>query len=103
MKPASREWNALAGAMLLDLVSVALAHGHDENARMEMSNCMNISEVACPHSSIFNSTETGSPSYFRHPEYSGLMLLHIVLMSIAWIFVLPLGMQSHCFCNLTLY
>jgi hypothetical protein len=95
MKPSSRVWGVLVGAVLLDLASVALAHGHDEDASMEMSSGMNVSEVARPH--IFNSTEMGPPSYFRHPEYSGLMVAHIVLMSIAWIFVLPLGTLSHYF------
>jgi hypothetical protein len=100
MKP-SRAWSAVAGAVLLDLVSVALAHGHDEDASMEMNTCMNLSEVSPPH--IYNSTEMGPPSYFRHSEYSGLILLHIVLMSIAWIFVLPLGTLSHHSCSSTVY
>jgi hypothetical protein len=89
MKPTSRVCSVVAGAVLLDLVSVALAHGHEEDAAMEMSGSMNASKISLPH--IYNSTEMGLPNYFRHTEYSGLMLLHIVLMSIAWVFVLPLG------------
>jgi hypothetical protein len=98
MKSSSRVWSALAGAVLLDLLSVALAHSHDEDASMKMGTGMNLSEVSPLH--IYNSTEMGPPSYFRHTEYSGLMLLHIVLMSTAWIFVLPLGMLSFHFCSL---
>jgi len=98
MKP-SRVWSVVASAVLLDLVSVTLAHGHDEDASMEMSTGMNLSEVSTSY--IYNSTEMGPPSYFRHSECSGLILLHIVLMSVAWIFVLPLGMLSHHSCSST--
>jgi protein-S-isoprenylcysteine O-methyltransferase Ste14 len=101
MKPTTKAWSVLAGVVLFDLVSVTLAHGHDEDASMEMSSGMNISEVPRPH--IYNITDMGPPSYFRHPEYSGLMLLHIVLMTMAWIFVLPLGTSSHCFSGSTVY
>lgn len=99
MKPSSRVWSVLIGAVLLDLVTVAFAHGHDEDASIEMSTGMDLSEASHPH--IYNSTEMGPPSYFRHAEYSGLMLLHIVLMSVAWIFVLPLGSLSHHLCSST--
>ena len=99
MKPSSRAWSVLAGTVLLDIVSVALAQSHDEDASMKMGTSMNLSDASRPH--IYNSTEMGPPSYFRHTEYSGLMLLHIVLMSIAWIFVLPLGTLSHHFCGPT--
>jgi len=95
MKPSSGVWSVQAGAVLLDLVSVALAHGHDEDSSMKMSTGTNLSEVSRPH--IYNTTEMGPPSYFRHTECSRLMLLHIVLMSIAWIFVLPLGTLCHQF------
>lgn len=86
MKPSSRVWSVLAGAVLLDLASVALAHGHDEDAAMDVSSGMTLTEAH-----ISNSSVLGLPSYFRHNENSGLVLAHIVLMSIAWVFVLPLG------------
>lgn len=75
--------------VLLDLVSVALAHGHGENTAMNMSNGMNL-----PEAHISNSSIVGPSSYFRYTKYSGLILAHIILMSIAWIFVLPLGTLS---------
>ena len=31
------------------------------------------------------------PSYWRHSEYSGLMLAHVLLMVVSWVFVLPVG------------
>lgn len=31
------------------------------------------------------------PSYFAHPEHRGILLGHIGLMVLAWVFVLPLG------------
>lgn len=33
------------------------------------------------------------PSYFRHAEYSYLIVSHIVVMAVAWVFVLPVGKQ----------
>lgn len=32
-------------------------------------------------------------SYFTHVEYSNVMILHIVLMTLAWLFVLPICMR----------
>ncbi len=31
------------------------------------------------------------PSYFDHPEHSGLMFAHIAFMVLAWIVLLPIG------------
>ena len=30
-------------------------------------------------------------SYFTHPEYSNLIMAHIVLMAISWFFILPIS------------
>jgi len=79
--------------ILLSIASIALAHGHDENEAMDMAGGeMSHTEASRPIiSAISNSTDPGPPSYFRPTEHSGLMLAHIVLMSIGWIFILPLG------------
>ena len=41
-----------------------------------------------------NSSVALPQSYFAHPEGSGLLTAHIVLMVIAWFFILPIGKIS---------
>ena len=37
-------------------------------------------------------------SYFVYPEHQGLIMAHIGFMTIAWVFMLPVGrLASHCF------
>lgn len=31
------------------------------------------------------------PNYFSHPEHRGILVAHIALMVLGWVFVLPLG------------
>lgn len=38
-------------------------------------------------------------TYFTYPDYSGLMIAHIVLMTVGWLFVLPIGMSPFPFCS----
>lgn len=74
-----------AGVLLLGLVSAASGHAHGgESASLDIASATVSSNSSSP-------VDIGTPSYFRHPEHSGLMLGHIISMSIAWIFVLPLG------------
>lgn len=83
--------------LLLGVASLVFAHGHDEGERMEMSEG-SMGQAEASNSS--NPTDTGPPSYFRHAEYSGLILAHVIIMSVGWIFVLPLGMPKHgSFCH----
>ena|ERR1700722_18091272 len=94
MKLSLRLCGILAGALLLDL---ALAHGHDGDVTMDMSGGMDQPDILRPTISASSSSAVvGPPSYFRHAEYSELMLTHIVLMSVAWVFLLPLSMILHC-------
>ncbi len=99
MKPSLRSCSILASALLLVLIPAALAHGHDGDGTMDMSVGMDQADVS--HPTISNSTEIGLPSYFRLSEYSGLILAHIVLMSAAWIFILPLSTTPYCCLNKT--
>lgn len=32
-----------------------------------------------------------TPSYFTYPDYRGNIYFHIVLMSIAWVILMPIG------------
>jgi hypothetical protein len=88
MQPRSPKIVTLAGAVLLGLASVAVAHGHDEGMSMDMGE----PSVARP---VITSAANGTApdSYFRYGEHSGLMMAHIFLMTIAWVFVLPIGRQ----------
>jgi hypothetical protein len=88
----------LAGALLLGLLPLAVAHGHDGDA-MDMDAMAGTSDSSVARPTILStssdianlSTPVYPPNYFAHSEYGGLMLAHIALMSIAWAFVLPVG------------
>jgi hypothetical protein len=88
MQPPSPKFVTLAGAALLGLASVAVAHGHDEGMNMDMGK----PTIARPViTSVANVTVP--ETYFRYGEHSGLMMVHIFLMTIAWVFILPIGRQ----------
>ena len=85
---------------LLAAVSFALARGHDEHHGAEiLAATASASFPSSSSSTAASSTITAmasvaahSPTYFTHSPYSGLMLAHIILMTVAWVFVLPIGM-----------
>lgn len=85
----------IIAASLLELAPLALAHGHDNPGGDGM-------DVGAPsHASLVEfvahanmSASSASPqSYFSLPQDSNLILGHIVLMTLAWFFVLPIGEQ----------
>jgi hypothetical protein len=76
---------ALVGVALLGLVSVVVAHGHDDDEDMSMDMGMGRPEVTKPMD------EAVPQTYFNYGEHSGLLLAHILLMTIGWVFVLPIG------------
>lgn len=67
------------------LVPTVLGHGGDEAMSMEMGSDMTIGVTAPPPELDL------SPSYIAHPEHGSILLAHIGLMLLAWVFVLPLG------------
>ncbi|RFU24218.1 hypothetical protein B7463_g12117, partial [Scytalidium lignicola] len=70
----------LVGVALLGLVPLVVAHGDEA---MDMS---------APPATAPAEASDGAPSnYFRLEEHSGTMLAHIAIMTISWIFVLPVG------------
>jgi hypothetical protein len=92
----STTFSALAGAVLLGLVSVAVAHGHDEDMNMDIGD----SSFARPTILSATSTATSVPvpeAYWNYGEHRSLLAAHITLMTIAWIFVLPIGMPFSSF------
>jgi len=75
-----------AGAVLLLLASRAVAHGHDE--------AMNMVTPSLP-TVVSNSTLPTEPeSYFQYGEHTGLLAAHILLMTISWVFILPIGKRT---------
>lgn len=69
------------------LVTAAYAHGDHEDMAMAPAT---LGEMA---SSMVNATATAvaDSSYFQQHEHSGLIIGHIALMTITWVFVLPIG------------
>ena len=74
-----------AALLLLGSVPVSLGHGHGNDG----------ADNSIVNSTSLNATSTAknvaAESYFSYQEHGGLALSHIVLMMIAWVFVLPIG------------
>jgi hypothetical protein len=88
MQPISQRFATPAVVVLLGLVSVVGAHGHDGDMKMDMGE----QSVSRPTiATISNTTDAGPQSYFQYGEHSGLLVAHILLMTIGWIFILPIG------------
>lgn len=81
----------LIGAIvLLATTSVVLAHGHDDHA----GEPANIGSAPSSMSAAsMNSSSASLQSYLTYPALGGLMLGHIVVMTAAWVFVLPIGVM----------
>ncbi|QIX00584.1 hypothetical protein AMS68_006101 [Peltaster fructicola] len=91
---------ATTAVLLLGALQLAAAHGEEEeHSGMGMGTNMNMNmNMSMGHN---NSTSNGTehemipvwddfqPSYFRHGEYSGWMLIHILTMIAGWVIVMP--------------
>lgn len=75
-------------ALLLPLISLAIAHDDNTKDAMEMGSIHNLT-MPSPLDELHS-----LPSYAGHEAYSGLMLAHIVFEIFAWLFVLPIGTYS---------
>ena len=76
-----------ATLLLLATTPVVLAHGHDDH----VAESTKMGPVPVPLSAaIMNSSSASPQSYFTYPALGGLMLGHIILMTIAWIVFLPI-------------
>ncbi|KAF4632663.1 hypothetical protein G7Y89_g5460 [Cudoniella acicularis] len=90
MQRFSRKPVALAVAVLLGLASVAGAHGHDENMNMDMGE----PAISRPTIALESGMPTAEPqSYFQYGDHSGLILAHIILMVVGWVFILPISVM----------
>jgi hypothetical protein len=87
MQPTLRTFTNFASVVLLGLLlPIAVAHGHGDDMSMDM-------EVSPPRPTIVASAHAAvdaPESYFQHGS-SGLMVAHIALMTLGWVFVLPIG------------
>lgn len=70
------------------MIALASAHGGDGDSSMLSMN--NMEGMAMQDQKPANVTYP--PTYFAHPEHSGLIYGHIALTVIAWVFFLPVGM-----------
>lgn len=59
---------------------------------MSYSHNATTAEALLP--SPMNSTLATPVSYFSYAHYPSLLLAHIVLMTLAWFFILPIGMLA---------
>ena len=75
----------IGATLLLVPTTVVLAHGPDDHA----------GGTGHPPSSMPAASMTSSSplpqSYFSYPALGGLMLGHVILMTFAWFFVLPIS------------
>jgi hypothetical protein len=74
----------VAGALVLGLASVANAHGDDMGMDMGMEMSM-ATETALPANTTY------PPTYFAHPEHVRTIYAHIILMTVGWVLILPVG------------
>ncbi len=78
----------IGATLLLAPTTVLLAHGHDNHAG-ETANMGPVPNSMAAAS--MNSSSVSPQSYFTYSASSGFMLGHVILMTIAWFFVLPIG------------
>lgn len=86
----SRTALVLAVAAALPLV---LAHGGDGGHGMHGNGSM---EADMP-----KDESQYPPTYFAHPEHRGLIVGHIALMTIGWVFILPVGKSRELYSSFT--
>ena len=78
-------------AVLLHLTTLATGHGHDSSMDIGITK-PNITGPA--HSSSIADDVWNTASYVELGERSTSMLAHVILMILAWLFVLPIGKSS---------
>lgn len=88
MQPFLRRIATPAIVILLGFASIASAHGNDGDTRMEMSEPAASRPVVA---TISSTTVAGPQSYFQYGEHNSFLVAHILLMTIGWIFILPIG------------
>lgn len=90
MQPPSRTCVTLTGFVLLGFISSVVAHAHDEHEDMKM-DMGGMSDSRLAITTVVNGTIAGPASYFQLQEHTGLVFTHILLMTLGWVFVLPIS------------
>lgn len=82
-----------AALLALEVIPLAFAHDHDSHDReAQAMGAPKTLHLSLPLSSTsMNSFNAAPQSYFTWPDFEGPMLAHIVLMTVAWVFVLPIS------------
>lgn len=80
----------VAAALLLASVVQAVPHDDSHSTSMEMD--MSSNHTSPVSETTDNAVDEGPLSYFAYSEHGSAILAHIILMVIAWCFVLPVGM-----------
>lgn len=76
-------------ALLLEALPLALAHGDDHDAS-DMSGMPPMSEAHSQPTPATSSSD-GPTSYWSLSEHVSLLSTHILLMTLAWVVLLPVG------------
>ncbi|TVY34797.1 putative membrane protein [Lachnellula occidentalis] len=90
MQILSRSFAAPTVVVLLGLASVAGAHGHEGDMKMDIGDT-SISRPALATKP--DTMDAGPQSYFQYGEHSGFLVAHILLMILGWMFILPVGVM----------
>lgn len=83
----------LAAALLLAALASALPHEDHESMDMSMDMKMDDS-MGHNQTAAAPTTDPAMMSYFAYGKHTGTILAHIILMVLAWCFVLPVGKIS---------
>lgn len=82
----------LAAALLLAALASALPHEDHESMDMSMDMKMDDS-MGHNQTAAAPTTDPAMMSYFAYGKHTGTILAHIILMVLAWCFVLPVGVM----------
>ena len=88
----------LATLAILGASYLAAAHDHEGCNGAGMETGQHVAHITVATNATSSATITAAPSahtsYFEYSGYSGLIWAHIILMTFAWFFTLPIGKSS---------
>ena len=87
---------AILTALLLRGIPLVLAHGSEVHGDMSMDMISAGSSAISSgpgnaSGTVVDSSVSVPQSYFAYHDFSSLLLAHIVLMTIGWLFILPIS------------
>jgi len=86
MQPTLRTYTNFTSVVLLGLLlPIVVAHSHEDETSMDMEASPSRPMI------IASNVTTAAPESYFHYGHSGFMVAHIALMTIGWVFVLPVG------------